>query len=221
MPSLQPTSDAGHSGWACGSVPNCRLSPLTSRAAGTVGARLARRAAAATRRGTAAPSASTRIGRSTTTCAAKACRAPRPLPMGCRVLPMLPMLPRLLWALVCPRAPPVQASPAPRSLLARALQAPWTRRRTDPRTLLLDITLSTRRPSPGPPQTPRRLWSPTESLLLLLFQKKPRTNRNCTQREPLLRPEPPPLRLSGSLYHEASPIVGWLTLSLKKWGEFC
>lgn len=173
--------------WPC---PNCRLSPLMSRAAGTVGARLARRAAAATRRGTAAPSASTRIGRSTTTYAAKACRAPRPLPMGCRVLPMPP---RLVWAPVCPRAPPVQASPAPRSLLAPALQAPWTWRRTDPRPLLLDIRLSTRRPSPGPPRTPRRLWSPTESLLLLLFQKKPRTNRNCTRCEPLLRAEPPPL----------------------------
>ena len=54
------------------------LSPhCPSRAAGTVGARPARRVAAVTPRATAAPSASTRTGRSTTTCVARACRASR------------------------------------------------------------------------------------------------------------------------------------------------
>lgn len=73
-----------------------------SRAAGTVGARQARHAAGATRRATAAPSASTRTGRSTTMCAGRHCRhsskarrlaPPAPQALPAAVLAALPIPP--------------------------------------------------------------------------------------------------------------------------------
>ena len=59
------------------------------RAAGTVGGRRARRAAGVTLRGTAARSASTRTGRATTTCVARARwpASPRPATSGRRSTP--------------------------------------------------------------------------------------------------------------------------------------
>lgn len=78
-----------------------------TRAAGTAGGKPVRRAAAATQLVTAAPSANTKTGRSTTTSAVRACR-------GCR------------GAVVSPWAPPPPRPPlAPRHLPARH---PLTRR---------------------------------------------------------------------------------------------
>lgn len=100
-----------------------------SRAAGTVGARPARHAAAAMQHATAAPSASTRTGRSTTTCAARVCRAPRPWWLTrCLDSPM----PLPAWAPACPRAPPAPVKLAPRGLLAPALLAHWMPHPADP-----------------------------------------------------------------------------------------
>lgn len=84
----------------------CPDLPAPHRAAGTAGGRPVRPAAAAMRRATAAPSASTRTGRSTTTCVARACRAP-PLP----------------WLTRCPgsrTSPPAPVKLAPQGPLAQA-----------------------------------------------------------------------------------------------------
>lgn len=86
------------------------LSPhCLTRAAGTAGGKPVRRAAAATQLVTAAPSANTKTGRSTTTSAVRACR-------GCRGAA----------AAAAPWAPPLpRPPPAPRRLPARH---PLTRR---------------------------------------------------------------------------------------------
>lgn len=124
-------------------IPSDRLS-LTPRAAGTAGARPARRAVAAMRPATAAPSASTRTGRSTTTCAARACKAPRPPLTQGQDSPTPPA-----WAPACPRPPP----PAPARRAPRGPPAPgplgrparWTPRPADPPGPV---------PGPRPPPSP-------------------------------------------------------------------
>lgn len=87
------------------------LSPhCLTRAAGTAGGKPVRRAAAATQLVTAAPSANTKTGRSTTTSAVRGC-------LGCRGVAAVAGSP---WAPPLPRPPP-----APRRLPARH---PLTRR---------------------------------------------------------------------------------------------
>lgn len=122
---------AGYSGIWGGHWPSPDYLP-PPRAAGTAGERQARRAVAATRHATVAPSASTRTGRGTTTCAARACRAPRPWQLTqCPDSPTLPAA----WAPACPGVPPAPARPATQGLPGLAPRAPlalWTLHPTDP-----------------------------------------------------------------------------------------
>lgn len=96
-------------------APELRLCSCSRRAAGTAGGRRARRAAAATPRATAAPSASTRIGRSTTTSAGRLCRGCRAPPPPGRASPT--------------GCPPWPAAPARRARWPRPAPAPRPRRR--------------------------------------------------------------------------------------------
>lgn len=115
-----------------------------SRAAGTVDARPVRRAAAATQRATAAPSASTKTGRSTTTSVARVCRASP----GAAVFLWAPPPPA--HPLHTQRAPPLVHSPCPaRPAVVGEAVSPGVLRRLAPAV-----------PHAPPPQRPLHCWTP-------------------------------------------------------------
>lgn len=135
------------------------LSPhCLTRAAGTAGGKPVRRAAAATQLVTAAPSANTKTGRSTTTSAVRACRGAAAV-----APPWAPLPPRP------PRAP--RHLPAHHRLTRRApLQDPclWRSRAASREGLVVAVPVSLparRRAVPAvplapQPQPPLRYWTP-------------------------------------------------------------